>query len=48
MIQEENVRIARELMGRVEEESEGGGNEMVAAEFLWGGFVYCLITLKSV
>ena len=45
MNQEEHVSMARELMGRADKESGDGGNEMIAAEFLWGAFAHCLITV---
>ena len=38
MNQEEHLSMARELMERVDEEIADGGNEMIAAEFLWGAF----------
>ena len=38
MNQEEHLNMARELMRRADQESAAdGGNEMIAAEFLWGG-----------
>ena len=45
MNQEEHVSMARELMGRADKESGDGGNEMIAAEFLWGAFAHCLNTV---
>ena len=36
MNQEEHVSMARELARRADEETRDGGNEMVAAELLWG------------
>ena len=45
MNQEEHVSMARELVSRADEESRHGGNEMIAAEFLWGAFAHCLITV---
>ena len=44
MNQEEHVSMARELARRADEEMRDGGNEMVAAELLWGAFAHCLIT----
>ena len=38
MNQEEHLAMARQLMGRVDQESNDGGNDMIAAEFLWGAF----------
>ena len=32
-------------MRRADEDSTDGGNERVAAEFLWGAFAHCLITV---
>ena len=43
MNQEEHISLARELMNRANQESGNGGNEMIAAEFLWGAFAHCLI-----
>ncbi len=43
MNQEEHVRKAHQLSQRAQEETTNGGNEMVAAEFLWGAFARCLI-----
>ena len=48
MNQEEHVNMARDLMRRADEESGDGGNEMIAAEFLWGAFAHCLITLALI
>ena len=45
MNQEEHVSTARELMRRAEEEWQHGGNDMIAAELLWGAFAHCLITV---
>ena len=41
----EHIGMAQELMERAEQESRDGGNELVAAEFLWGAFAHCLITV---
>ena len=43
MNQQEHVGMAQELTERAEEEARNGGNELVAAEFLWGAFAHCLI-----
>ena len=43
MNQQEHVSTARELTERADEESRNGGNELIAAEFLWGAFAHCLI-----
>lgn len=45
MNQEEHVSTARELMRRADEEWQHGGNDMIAAELLWGAFAHCLITV---
>ena len=45
MNQTEHVTMARELLGRADEESSDGGNDMIAAEFLWGAFAHCLIAV---
>ena len=45
MNQAEHTEEARELMARAEEETRDGGNERIAAEFLWGAFAHCLITV---
>jgi hypothetical protein len=45
MNQQEHVGMAQELTERAEEEARNGGNELVAAEFLWGAFAHCLITI---
>ena len=44
MNQQEHTQEARELIRRADEESTDGGNERIAAEFLWGAFAHCLIT----
>ena len=44
MNQREHVGMTRELISRASQESQNGGNEMIAAEFLWGAFAHCLIT----
>ena len=36
--------MARDLARRAEEETRDGGNELIAAELLWGAFAHCLIT----
>ena len=36
MNREEHVGMAREFTRRADEESRNGGNELIAAEFLWG------------
>ena len=45
MNQEEHVRMALELSQRASEESRDGGNELIAAEFLWGTFAHCLVAI---
>ena len=47
MNQEEHINMARELVDRADNESKNGGNEMVAAELLWGAFAHCLITVAQ-
>ena len=47
MNQEEHINMARELVDRADKESGNGGNEMIAAEFLWGAFAHCLITVAQ-
>lgn len=47
MNQQEHLGMARELIRRANQESQDGGNEMVAAEFLWGAFAHCLITVTQ-
>ena len=42
MNQEQHINMARELVDRADNESKNGGNEMVAAELLWGAFAHCL------
>ena len=39
--------MARELMSRAEMEQRTSGNELVAAEFLWGAFAHCLIAVAQ-
>jgi len=45
MNQEEHVSTARELLRRADQEWHHGGNDMIAAELLWGAFAHCLITV---
>lgn len=47
MNQQEHLGMARELTGKANQESQDGGNEMIAAEFLWGAFAHCLITVAQ-
>ena len=47
MNQEQHLSMARELMRRADQESGDGGNEMIAAEFLWGALAHCLITVAQ-
>ena len=37
--------MAQEMARRAEEETKNGGNELIAAELLWGAFAHCLITV---
>ena len=39
--------MAQELMARAERELRSGGKGLVAAEFLWGAFAHCLITVAQ-
>lgn len=34
-------------MARADEERRTGGNEVIAAELLWGAFAHCLITVAQ-
>ena len=45
MNQNEHTQEARELIRRADEESTDGGNERIAAEFLWGAFAHCLVII---
>ena len=45
MNQGEHVSTARALMTRADQEKQHGGNDMIAAELLWGAFAHCLITV---
>lgn len=45
MNREEHISTAQELMKRADEEWKDGGNDMIAAELLWGALVHCLITV---
>ena len=47
MNQEEHTGMARELMTRAGQESQDGGNEMIAAELFWGAFAHSLITVAQ-
>ena len=48
MNQDEHLSMARELMRRADQESAAdGGNEMIAAEFLWGALAHWLITVAQ-
>ena len=47
MNQEEHLAMARELLGRNNQESSGGGNDIIAAELLWGSFAHCLIAVAQ-
>ena len=35
------------LMTRASQESQDGGNDVIAAEFLWGAFAHCLIVVAQ-
>ena len=39
--------MARILITRASQESQDGGNEMIAAELLWGAFAQCLIAVAQ-
>lgn len=45
MNREEHLNTARELLQRASQERQDGGNDMIAAELLWGAFAHCLITV---
>ena len=45
MNQHEHAQEARKLLTRAQQESASGGNQPVAAEFLWGAFAHCLIAI---
>ena len=47
MNQEEHLAMARELVRRADQESSDGGNDMIAAELLWGAFAHCLIAVAQ-
>lgn len=47
MNQEEHLTTAQDLMSRASQESKDGGNNVIAAEFLWGGFAHCLIVVAQ-
>ena len=48
MNQEEHLSMAREFIRQADEESAAdGGNQMIAAELLWGAFAHCLITVAQ-
>ena len=46
MNQDEHVSMARELMRRADREWHHGGDEMIAAELLWGALAHCLVTVS--
>ena len=41
MNQEEHINKARELLERAHQEPTGGGDELLAAEMMWGAFCHC-------
>ena len=43
MNQEEHLNMAQGLVQLAEQETSSGGNELIAAEFLWVAFAHCLI-----
>ena len=45
MNQAEHVTTARELMQRADQEWQDGGNEIIAAELLWGAVARCLVAV---
>lgn len=45
MTPRDHAEMAREMARRAEEETTNGGNELIAAELLWGAFAHCLITV---
>ena len=47
MNQEEHLQEAQDLLRRAGEESTDGGNDRIAAEFMWGAFAHCLITVAQ-
>ena len=47
MNRHEHTQEAQDLLKRSEEESADGGNDRIAAEFLWGAFAHCLITVAQ-
>ena len=47
MNQEEHLSTAQDLMTRASQESQDGGNDLIAAELLWGAFAHCLIVVAQ-
>ena len=47
MNRHEHTQEAQDLLKRADEESTDGGNDRIAAEFLWGALAHCLITVAQ-
>ena len=47
MNRHEHTQEAQDLLKRADAESTAGGNDRIAAEFLWGAFAHCLITVAQ-
>ena len=47
MNRQEHMQEAQDLLKRADEESTDGGNDRIAAEFMWGAFAHCLITVAQ-
>ena len=47
MPKNEHIAMVNELVGRHRHESEPGGNDMIAAEMLWGAFAHALIAVAN-
>ena len=43
MNQTGHIETARDFARRADEEARAGGNQMIAAELLWGAFAHCMI-----
>ena len=47
MNQEEHIMAAQGLIQKADQEFRNGGNELIAAELLWGAFAHCLIAFAQ-
>ena len=47
LLKDEHIVMANELVRRHRQENEPGGDDLIAAEMLWGAFAHALIAVAN-